>query len=669
MRNDSGAVLQSQADSISTLRSFKVWAIDLPWRSMLAISVAVCAQVLLEPPGRRFGFAIPLYILAAGLALWSFIKKEWEFPVLPAHETRTDSLSVRAMPLLLSVPFMLAAFWKFGGGKFSAVNMAFWMMATMLLFVGLWTRISKDPISVPDPGQRIRNLMWFALIVGVLGFTTFFRLNQIDNIPGQPFSDHAEKILDVYDISQGQYNIFFQRNTGREAIQMYWTFGITKVFGTGFSFLSLKLGTALLGILTLPYIYMLGKEFGSPRAGLFALFLFGIAYWPNVISRMGLRFPLYPLLLVPTLLYLTRGLRTRSRNDILLCGLFLGLGLHGYSPFRIVPVLVLAGFLIYILHSQSKGIRQQSIWWMTITGIIALYLFLPLLRYALDHPDIFSSRAFSRLGDLDANMTHPLWQVFLSNLVNGLLMFNWDDGGIWVNSLPHRPALDVVTGALFVIGVILLIARYIRGRDWRDLFLLLSIPLLLMPSVLSLAFPDENPALNRAGGAAVSAILVSALALDGLVAALGAETKRVVVTYALTGFLLLVSAVQNYDLVFRQFNEKYHLGVWNTSEMGEVILEFKAEYGKTDSVWIVPYPQWVDTRLPGMWIGILNRDFALWPDYLKDTVKIEGPKLFIFNPDDTETENTLKVLYPAGALSRYTLATPGKDFMVFLVEK
>jgi hypothetical protein len=329
----------------------------------------------------------------------------------------------------------------------------------------------------------------------------------------------------------------------------------------------------------------------------------------------------------------------------------------------------LAGFLIYILHSQSKGIRQQSIWWMTITGIIALYLFLPLLRYALDHADIFSSRAFSRLGDLDANMTHPLWQVFLSNLVNGLLMFNWDDGGIWVNSLPHRPALDVVTGALFVIGVILLIARYIRGRDWRDLFLLLSIPLLLMPSVLSLAFPDENPALNRAGGAAVSAILVSALALDGLVAALGAETKRVVVTYALTGFLLLVSAVQNYDLVFRQFNEKYHLGVWNTSEMGEVILEFKAEYGKTDSVWIVPYPQWVDTRLPGMWIGILNRDFALWPDYLKDTVKIEGPKLFIFNPDDTETENTLKVLYPAGALSRYTLATPGKDFMVFLVEK
>ena len=29
---------------------------------------------------------------------------------------------------------------------------------------------------------------------------------------------------------------------------------------------------------------------------------------------------------------------------------------------------------------------------------------------------------------------------------------------------------------------------------------LLSIPLLMLPSILSLAFPDENPALNRAAG-------------------------------------------------------------------------------------------------------------------------------------------------------------------------
>jgi len=35
-------------------------------------------------------------------------------------------------------------------------------------------------------------------------------------------------------------------------------------------------------------------------------------------------------------------------------------------------------------------------------------------------------------------------------------------------------------------------------------------------------------------------------------------------------------------------------------------------YGETDTVWVVPFPYWVDTRLPGVWAGIPNRDFAMW---------------------------------------------------------
>ena len=93
-------------------------------------------------------------------------------------------------------------------------------------------------------------------------------------------------------------------------------------------------------------------------------------------------------------------------------------------------------------------------------------------------------------------------------------MFNWDDGEIWVHSITHRPALGVVSGALFLIGIVLLLIRYLRKRHWLDLFLLLSIPLLAMPSILSLAFPGENPALNRAGGAYVTAFVIAGLALE-----------------------------------------------------------------------------------------------------------------------------------------------------------
>ena len=132
-------------------------------------------------------------------------------------------------------------------------------------------------------------------------------------------------------------------------------------------------------------------------------------------------------------------------------------------------------------------------------------------------------------------------------------------------SVPHRPALDMVSGALFLIGILLVLVRYIRNRHWLDLFLLLSIPLLALPSILSLAYPAENPALNRAGGAYVTAFVIVALALDAVVSAMLRETEagmgrgklRTGVVWGSVVVLLLWSGAQNYDLVFRQYYETF----------------------------------------------------------------------------------------------------------------
>ena len=141
----------------------------------------------------------------------------------------------------------------------------------------------------------------------MLALVVFFRTYQLVQTPPEMVSDQAEKLLDVWDVFHGQTSIFFPRNTGREAFQMYLTAAVIKLFGTGFSFLSLKIGTVLCGLLTLPFIYGLGKELGGRRAGLFALALAGVAYWPNVISRVGLRFTLYAFFTAPVLYYLLRG--------------------------------------------------------------------------------------------------------------------------------------------------------------------------------------------------------------------------------------------------------------------------------------------------------------------------------------------------------------------------
>ena len=671
----------------------------VPWLSLAALGIALIAQRLFEPPNPSASVGIALYIAALGLLLMSVLRGQWvPAPLAGTFSSGKDPLTFRRIAFILSIPFALLAFLFFTGNLFTGFNLTLWFIAIGLFIWSLWLR---DPGS-DSPWKRLRAFLvrgkweitinrWTLLLLAAAVIVIFFRVYHITQTPNEPFSDHAEKLLDVYDVSQGQTHIFFPRNTGREAIQMYWTLIMSWIFGTGLSYISLKIGTVLFGLFTLPYIYLLGKELASPRVGLLATFMAGIGSWPNIISRIGLRFPLYPLFVAPLMLYLIRGLRTRNRNDFILAGIFLGLGLNGYTPYRIVPFLVIAAIILYMLHAQSRGARQDALVWLVIVGLTSFMIFIPLLRYATENPELFSYRAFSRL-DPGQSLPSPWYLIFLSNTWNALKLFNWNDGTIWVNSLPNRPGLDIVSGALFLIGVVLLLVRYIKKRHWLDLFLLLSVPILLLPSILSLAFPEENPAMNRSGGALVPTFIIIALALDGLISAFerapvpagGDGTSRaerpprnrMIWAYALTGLLLFASTVQNFGLVFHEFDEQYRAGSWNSSEMGAVIKQFGLVYGETDTVWIVPFPFWVDTRLPGVWAGIPNRDFAMSPDNLPDTVKIAGPKLFMVKADtqnpssnDQKSLDLLDQLYPQGSLSLHKSPVPGHDFWIFFVPK
>jgi len=650
----------------------------LPWRSLGALALALIAQVSWEPPTRSVWTGVAFYIAAFGLLIGAFIHREWTLAEPESGQTVSqDTLHIRLAPLLAGTLFAIAAFVLFGGNKFTPANLTLWLAALSCFAWAFW---KHEPAGKPS-WMRLRAFLgreqwslnisrWTLIVLVAIGIVLFFRLSDLAGTPLEAFSDHAEKILDIYDIMQGQTHIFFPRNTGREALQMYWTLLVAKVFATGLSFFSLKLGAALLGLLTLPYMYLLGKEIGGRRVALLALLITGIAYWPNVISRVGLRFPLYPLFVAPTLYYLIRGLRNRNRNDFILAGIFLGIGLHGYSPIRILPFVVVIAVGIYLLHRQSKGIRQQAVAWLAVLASMSLAFFLPLLRYWIEAPGEFTYRTLTRISTTETALPGPWWQVFFSNLWNGLRMFNWDNGEIWVHSVTHRPALDVVSAAFFLLGVVLLLARYIQKRNWLDLFLLLSIPLLQLPSTLSLAFPQENPALNRAAGAFVPAFLVVALAFDGLWTGLRSALDRRAGRAFITGlfvFLFGWSGMQNYGLVFHQYRTQIEASVLNTSEMGQVVEQFQQTYGTSETVWIVPYPYWVDTRLPAIWAGIPNRDMALWPDRLADSLSWSGPKLFIVKLDDQSTLDALQGLYPHGSTSRYEGGTDNFDFMLFFV--
>jgi hypothetical protein len=249
-------------------------------------------------------------------------------------------------------------------------------------------------------------------------------------------------------------------------------------------------------------------------------------------------------------------------------------------------------------------------------------------------------------------------------------MFAWNNGEIWPVSITNRPALDVVSAVLFYLGVVAILLRYFRRRNWIDLFLILSVPLLMLPSILSLAFPSENPALNRAAGAYVPVFVIIGLTLDGLMRGIQVRLGSITgsrLAWATGIFLFIWSASQNYDLVFRQYQQNYMQSSWNTSEIGKVIRDFSETIGDSENAHVVAYPHWVDTRLVGINAGYPTRDFAIWPENFPVTLDSPGAKLFIVKSDDSDALNDLQDLYPQGYFELHDSAIDNKDFYLFFV--
>jgi 4-amino-4-deoxy-L-arabinose transferase-like glycosyltransferase len=649
----------------------------LPWRSLLALVAALFAQLTFEPiaGGTRSAWSgSVLYLFAFGLLVFAYRRGELTLPSLAAEEAGVARLAFRWLPFVLSMGLGAVAFFAMSGNLFTFWNLILWLGAVALYLGALWfpqtgraSFVERIREFLARPEWVIRVTRWTLLMLAVMAVVLFFRLYQLGQVPPEMTSDHAEKLLDVNDILNGQYSIFFPRNTGREPLYIYLC-ALLAAWFTGLSYLTLKIGAVIGGLLMLPYLYLLGREMGSRRIGLLAVLFAGIAYWPNVIERFSLRISFYPLFVAPTLYYLVRGLRRKTWNDFIFAGLALGLGLNGYTPFRIMPLVVVAVFLVYVLHVRTKEALSHSLVWLGVVALTALMIFIPLGRYATERPDLFSYRAFTRLESIEQPLPGPAGQIFLSNLWNALKMFNWNNGNIWVHSIPGRPALDVVSGALFLLGVLLLLMRYLQKRQWLDLMLLLSVPLLLMPSILSLAFPTENPSLNRTGGAIVPVFLIVGIASDGLLSVLERRPgKRFILIGSVMAMLLFVSMYQNYDLVFHQYYQEYRGSAWNTSEMGEVIREFARAQGSSENAWIIPFPYWADTRLSGFLVGVPGRDFAIQRQDLPNTLDVPGAKLFLFKVEDQDTLTSLRQLYPQGFLSRFKSAVQGEDFYIFLV--
>ncbi len=663
--------------------------VGIPWRGVGVLAFALFAQFIFHPGPEHGDWKLGVILLVTSMAflVWAVLANEVHLKPLPPESGEADSGTIHMSYLLIGYVVALFAFFTFGYLEFTFLNLSLLGLAILFVVSGFWIKPYSQANRSDTGGllkklQRIPRLPWkvnirisTVVMLASIALVMFFRFYRLDSVPPEMNSDHAEKFLDVLRILSGQTLIFFPSNGGREALQFYFVAGLHKFLGLPLDFMILKLVTASIGFLALPFIYLIGKELGSPRVGLLAFVFAGVAYWPNVVSRVGLRLPFYMFFTAAVFYYLMRGLRQAKRNDFILAGIFLGLGLYGYSGDRILPVLVIAAIGVYLIHRQSRQRRRFGLISLAVVIAVSFVIFIPLLHYILAEPEGFFMRMFTRMGTWEKPITDPVWLIFIQNVGRALAMFSWDAGVVWPISIPGYPALSTVSGGLFYIGVGLVLLRYFQSRNWVDLFLLISIPILMLPSTLALAFPDENPNLYRTGGAIVPVFLFIAIGLDGLMRAFesnknsaGASSRigtRISVGLAI--LLIGINCWQDYGLVFERYYASYRLSAWNSSEMGKVVQNFINLHQAPDNVWVVGYPNWVDTRLVANNAGFPGRDYELRLENIPATASHTGPKIFLLNPQDQDGQTILQQTYPKGWFQSYVSQVETKDFMILFV--
>jgi hypothetical protein len=600
-----------------------------------------------------------------------------------------------------------------------ALSVAAWLIAFGVRSANpsAWAARWRAPRVAQPQGRR----NWTYLLLAVILLVgAWFRFSNLSAFPPDMTSDHVEKALDANKIVNGDRSVFFPNNGGRESTQMYLIALAHQLTGLPISHELLKLVSGLEGMLMIVLAFWLGRAiFGEEDrnfgrlVGLIMAALVAVSYWHTMLSRLGLRIVLTTLIATVVLVFLVRALRHNRRADFLLCGLALGGGMYLYQAARMLPLLVVIGLLIGLWRARRQAALARYLFNSTALVIVALAVFVPLARYWSEYPESFWERTGGRffgegyviltdenndpildpqgrpllrdatpeerLAEFQANLP-----IFFDNLGKSLLMFNVRGDNAWITGDPDgTPELDTFTGAFFILGLGVVVARAVRRRDPFNWLVLPGLLVGVLPSALSIAYTIEVPSATRASGALPLVYLTAALGLATAVSLMLGMTKNRLARYAVIAFVvvgLAYAALTNAYSYFVDAAEDYRDSTFPYRQAGEVLRGFAESTGAPGNAFMIAWDFWWDYRAIGIEAGLIGwpngilRDdlLARITDYLRFNLGTAyelrplRQMLFFTHYDDVESIAALREAFPGGEVIPYQSFKPERDFQVYV---
>jgi len=413
----------------------------------------------------------------------------------------------------------------------------------------------------------------------------------------------------------------------------------------------MRVVSALVGTLTVPTIYLLGRTLFDRRVATLAAIVAVTTIWTLNLSRIAFRAVLMPPMMAISLALLWRGLARRRLSVMAWGGLLYGLTFYTYLAARF-SLIALFFFIIYtwFWHRESFWIKGWSVF-----ALVSLIAIAPLGIYLIGHWESTLGRA-SQVSILNPEINGgDFWGTLMRHTWR--TMRGFIDRGDFIprHNVPLRPVFAPIVGAAFVGG--LGVALYRARREASYGLCLIWLGTMLLPTVLA----EDAPHMLRGSGVLPVLYLFPALGVAALWGYAQHKGRGKIALVMIAGLLVINAAVdlRDYERHLRSEAVYYNFEAGAT-EMAVEVNRFLGKGWQGDGIAVAekaPKPGRAVYVAPRLW-----RDWPScegWPSVRYLCPESDG--LHVLTSDDSPIEadqddDLLLMLWPyednASALAR-----------------
>lgn len=517
--------------------------------------------------------------------------------------------------------------------------------------------------------MKYKKSFWIeiAIVTVILILGAYVRFACLTCLPAGIYPDEAMNTTDGLATAEaGEWELFYENNNGREGLYinilgylLYW-------FGN--SLWIVRFLPALIGTLTLPAIYWLGRRVSGQYGAIMALGLTAFSYWHLNFSRVGFRALLMVFMLAWAFAFLVEGFwhlykeKEKSWIFFAISGLFFGLSLHTYIAVRIAPAVVAAFFILMLLFFWERW--REIIKYAFITIIFTFITAAPLIYDFVLNPIHFTGRTSNvsvlNSPDIVMDLAKSVSLTFASFLAFG------DQN--WRHNFPWIPIVLPIWGIILFIGVgwgigafIKQIGKRIVGKGLKDkkrlwdlvvwVFLIVWWGLMLMPSIMT---NEGLPhALRSIGAIPPTFILV------GFIINKWSKTFKTKAIFALLMILSGIFSVYAYFFLWGQSHQAFGAFDFRTSGIGIYLRDTMPQDPKTNYYFITNQDSFLtDNKTTVMvepirfytWQYRNRLNYYLPDDFDVNQIKLPA-KIFMIQDRGEIIESIMKT-YPDGQLKK-----------------